>query len=102
MTRIAEELITIEKMISIYCNRNRHSPDGLCGECGDILEYAKTKLSGCTFGDSKPTCRKCRIHCYSDEKRRRIREIMKYSGPLMIWYHPFLAVKHAFREIRSE
>ncbi len=39
-------------------------------------------------------CSKCPIHCYKPKMREHIREVMRYSGPRMIFYHPIIAIKH--------
>ena len=56
---------------------------GLCGECAALLAHAVEKRRKCPL-DPKPSCKHCRIHCYSREHRDRIREIMAYSGRRMI------------------
>ena len=55
----------------------------LCRECADLVEYAMEKLHRCPL-TPKPSCKKCRIHCYGKEQRARIREIMAFSGRRMI------------------
>ena len=46
------------------------------------------------FGDAKPTCTNCLVHCYSADMREQVRVIMKWAGPRMIWRHPILAFFH--------
>jgi hypothetical protein len=48
----------------------------------------------CPFGADKPTCANCTIHCYRAEMREQVREVMRYSGPRMMWRHPLLALAH--------
>lgn len=55
----------------------------LCAECRALLDYALEKRRKCPL-DPKPSCKKCRIHCYSSEYRAQVREIMAYSGGRMI------------------
>jgi hypothetical protein len=55
----------------------------LCRECAELVEYAMEKLRMCPLSP-KPSCKKCRIHCYGNEQRARIREIMASSGRRMI------------------
>jgi hypothetical protein len=34
--------------------------------------------------------------------REKIRDVMRYSGPRMIWHHPFLAIGHIFDGLRKK
>ncbi len=92
--RIAREQATVTAMIRIFC-RNRHASRGeLCPECAELQAYAIGRLARCPFGQDKPTCANCRIHCYKPQLRERIREVMRYAGPRMLWRHPVLAIRH--------
>ena len=55
----------------------------LCKECAGLLEHGMAKRALCPL-NPKPSCKNCRIHCYGPEYRRKIREIMAYSGKRMI------------------
>jgi len=90
--RIDRERKTVEAMARIFC-RNRHQRD-LCPECSKLLAYACRRLDGCPFGGKKPACAKCPIHCYKPDMRERIRAVMRYAGPRMVWRHPVLAAFH--------
>ena len=50
--------------------------------------YAQKRLDGCKFGDDKPACTKCKVHCYQSVMRERIRIVMRFSGPFMPLVHP--------------
>ena len=97
MTRIEEEKKTVEQMIRIYCRVKEGNPE-LCPECTALLEYARKRLDHCKFGEQKKTCRQCPVHCYKKEMRERMRDVMRFSGPRMMWYHPADAIKHLWRE----
>lgn len=94
-TRIGHEKRTIRMMIECYC-RNQHDgeKENLCPECKELLGYALKRLEHCHWGESKPSCAKCSIHCYKPEKRARIKEVMRYAGPRMLFHHPYLAITH--------
>ena len=93
--RRARELKTIEAMLRLYCRGQRHTGDTpLCAECAALLEYATRRLERCVFGDAKPTCTNCLVHCYSADMRERVRTTMQWAGPRMAWRHPVLAVFH--------
>lgn len=100
--RLSRERKTLEAMIRLRC-RNVHRPErgGLCGECRDLLRYAEGRLAKCPFGEEKPTCARCPVHCYRPEMRERIREVMRYAGPRMIREHPWLALMHMLDGFRK-
>lgn len=93
-SRLEREKITVQFMISIYCKGHHHLMNGLCSECQLVSDYSNDRLTHCKFGDSKPTCAKCTVHCYKPEMRAIIKEIMRYAGPKMLWNHPNIAVRH--------
>jgi len=82
-------------MVEMYCTHH-HGDDGLCNACAELADYADRKLDVCPYGPEKPTCDNCPIHCYREEPRQRMREIMRYAGPRMLKTHPILAVMHIF------
>lgn len=71
----------------------------VCEECSALLNYAYQRLDHCKFGENKPTCKKCPIHCYKPDMKEHMREAMRYAGPRMMWYHPIAAIKHLIREL---
>ena len=93
--RMVRELKTVEAMITLYC-RGRHNPvrNELCPECAELLDYARHKLGLCPFQEAKSTCAKCKIHCYSPDRRAQIKTVMAYAGPRMVGRHPLLALNH--------
>lgn len=92
--KFARELRTIEAMIGIYCRAHHENRDGLCEGCGEVLAYAEQRLDKCLFPGNKPTCANCPVHCYKPEMRTRVKQIMRYAGPRMIYNHPYLAIRH--------
>jgi len=92
--RLARELRTLSAMIGIYCHDAHAEDDGLCDGCAALLAYATRRLDRCVFGDDKPTCAKCTVHCYSAALREHVRVVMRYAGPRMLRRHPVLAVRH--------
>ena len=85
---------TISIMIGMYC-RHYHSSNGMfCEECNHLNAYALKRVECCKFGKDKPVCAKCTIHCYKSDMREKIREVMRFSGPRMLFSHPVLALRH--------
>ena len=82
-------------------NSSRTATSPLCPECAALLDYALRRLDSCRFGNGKPSCRKCPVHCYRADMRERIRTVMRWAGPRMIFHHPLAATRHLLRELRS-
>ncbi|HAS04200.1 MAG TPA: nitrous oxide-stimulated promoter family protein [Dehalococcoidia bacterium] len=91
--RIERERKTLITMIGMYCKGN-HQGENLCPECAELLDYALKRLENCSFGEGKTTCAKCPVHCYKPQMRERIRKVMRYAGPRMIYTHPIQAIYH--------
>ena len=98
-SNLAVELETIIAMTSIYCGD--HHSQAECQSCAEFIEHAKQKLDRCVYGDKKPACKKCPIHCYKPDKREQARIIMRYSGPKMLFKHPLLAIKHLIKATKK-
>lgn len=101
MERIEREKAVVGQMIAMYCRRH-HGPRGaeLCDDCRVLLAYAHQRLDRCPKGNGKTSCRKCSIHCYAPDKRAKIREVMRFAGPSMIFVHPVAAIRHLISEMR--
>ena len=97
MSRIEQEKKTIKAMVGIYCRFKEHN-HFLCNDCRQLLDYAFKRLEHCKFGNDKGSCRKCPIHCYKSDMREKMREVMRFSGPKMIIFHPIMAIKHLLVE----
>lgn len=89
------EFETIRAMLRLYCAA-RHHPDGggLCDACASLADYARARLERCPFGEEKPACANCRVHCYKPDMREQVRTVMRWAGPRMTWRHPILAILH--------
>jgi hypothetical protein len=94
---LKHERKTVTAMIRLYCTAHHHGSD-LCESCRELQEYADARLAACPFGDGKPTCRQCPIHCYRKEMRQRVSEVMAFAGPRMLLHHPIMALRHLLRE----
>jgi len=88
-------------MVELYCHAHHKSADALCAQCSELLHYAESRLDHCPFGAQKPTCAACPIHCYKPTQRERMRAVMRYAGPRMLWRHPVLALAHLLDQHRQ-
>ena len=85
----------VKEMIALYCRKNHHMPKGsLCDECSELTQYAISRSDRCPFMENKTFCSNCKVHCYSPQMREKIRSVMRYSGPRMIFHHPVMAIRH--------
>ena len=100
--KIRKEKKVVSLMISKYCSgKHGTSKDKLCPNCFDLQQYAHQRLSYCIWGEKKPFCSKCPIHCYNPKMKERIIEVMKYSGPRMIFSHPIMAINHMLAKYKK-
>jgi len=90
------EVKTARVMIDLYCRHHHGSKDQLCKECHELFDYVKKRLEKCPLKNNKPKCSKCTIHCYTPAMREKIKKVMRYSGPRMMYLHPILTAKHYF------
>jgi len=100
--RIKKDAKVLNAFIGAYCREN-HIKKGaepvsgrLCNDCAELLDYALKRNEKCPL-DPKPQCKKCTVHCYKQQMRNRIREVMRFSGMYFMkrgrldWlYHYFL------------
>jgi len=100
--RIKREDKTVEAMIRLYCKEYHRTKKRLCLECDELLGYARERLDKCPFQEGKTTCAKCPVHCYKPDMREKVREVMRYAGPSMMYRHPILAIYHLFDQMRKE
>lgn len=93
--RLLGEQETIRAMVRMFCRARHGTARGhLCTSCRETLAYARVRIEHCRFGANKPVCSKCPVHCFQSDMRSRMREIMRYAGPRMMWRHPILAWRH--------
>ena len=72
----------------------------LCPQCQALLDYAHKRLEHCKFGEDKPSCTRCPVHCYKPAMREQIRQVMRYSGPRMLLHDPIMAIRHLWDFLR--
>jgi Nitrous oxide-stimulated promoter len=99
--RLGREFRTMRCMVEIYCADHHVAGRGvLCPDCEQFLAYAGRRLEKCPYGEDKPVCAKCPIHCYKHAQREQARAIMRYAGPRMLLSHPWLSLTHMFDKLR--
>ena len=93
-TTIEREKKTIGAMVRVFCRGRHGTTEGICPECRQLQGYAERRLDKCPYGEAKPACSSCPVHCYSPGMREGIRRVMRHSGPRMIFHHPYLLLRH--------
>lgn len=93
---------TVSLMIFIYCRKKHKTKEGLCKECQMLNDYARMRSDKCPFMETKTFCSNCKVHCYKPDMRQKIKEVMRFSGPRMLWYHPVMAVHHVISSKREK
>ncbi len=101
-TKRQREKKTVALMIKLYCRKKHGTKSELCPECKALSEYAAMRSDKCPFMESKTFCSNCKVHCYKPDMREKIREVMRFSGPRMILYHPIMAVRHVIESKKEK
>lgn len=97
-----DEKAIVNKMIRLYCKSKHKTKEGLCQDCNQLNEYAFARLERCPFGEKKPTCGSCSIHCYKPEMKLRIKEVMRFAGPRMLLVNPIYTLQHFYKEYKRK
>ena len=93
--RLKREHATLRCMTEIYCAHHHVPYEGKpCARCEYLLRYAAQRLEKCPYGEKKPTCTLCPVHCYKKQQRQQVRVIMRFSGPRMALRHPWRSFLH--------
>lgn len=93
--KIEHERRVVRDMITLYCRKN-HNTKQLCEQCSQLAAYADERTLKCPHMAEKSFCSQCKTHCYKPEMREKIRKVMRYSGPRMIFHHPIAALRHLY------
>lgn len=99
-TKREREKKVVSQMIALYC-RKKHGGKALCPDCAALDAYARQRSDRCPFMETKTFCSNCAVHCYKPEMREKIRKVMRFSGPRMIFHHPVMATRHMI-EMKKE
>ena len=91
----------VSEMIALYCRKQHGRKNGLCPECEALAAYAGQRSDKCPFMETKTFCSNCKVHCYKPEMREKIRAVMRFSGPRMIFRRPVTALRHVL-EVKKE
>lgn len=85
---------TVGGMIVRFCKKKHGQKGAPCASCRELIAYTAAQSDLCPYMETKTFCSNCKTPCYRPDMRERIREVMRYSGPRMIFYDPVMAVKY--------
>ncbi len=89
-----QEKEMVSLMIRLYCRSKHETKNELCPDCAALDAYARQRSEMCPFMETKTFCSNCKVHCYKPDMREKIRDVMRFSGPRMLLYHPVAAIHH--------
>lgn len=92
----------VSQMIALYCRKKHGGRKELCPECAELDAYAQLRSEKCPFMETKTFCSNCKVYCYKPEMRERIREVMRFSGPRMLFHHPVAAIRHVIESKKEK
>lgn len=102
--RIKRDLRTLQAIGSIYCAAHHvdapKNPHGMCAECAATIAFTHDRASNCPNGHTG-NCADCAIKCNRGEQQQRIKAIMKYAAPRMLFKHPLMTLEYALKKLRS-
>lgn len=91
----SKEKQIVRQMTLLYCQKHHGTAKNtLCPACRALLAYADARIEHCPRMEQKSFCSRCPHPCYRQTERKSMQEVMRYSGPRMLLYHPVLTVRH--------
>lgn len=97
-----QEKKIVALMIRLYCKKKHGTKKEMCADCQALCDYAMLRSDKCPFMETKTFCSNCKVHCYKADMREKVREVMRFSGPRMIFHHPVMAVLHVIESKREK
>ncbi|MFH5834970.1 nitrous oxide-stimulated promoter family protein [Proteiniclasticum sp. C24MP] len=94
------EIGIVKDMIEIYCTGMNHRKP--CMDCDALFSYAEKRSLSCPHEEGKVFCSVCRIHCYDDIHREKIRDVMRYSSRRYFLKHPATTISHGMAVLKKK
>lgn len=99
---LVRDLKTLAKFVGLYCQHQHPGvlkrpvamkhldvttlmgrPIHLCPSCTRLVTHAMIKRTSCPL-DPKPQCKRCTSHCYHPAYRKKMKEVMRFSGMKLV------------------
>ena len=91
--RIEREKRTVAVMVKMYCDHYHDKVGAICSDCDELTKFANERINRCIFQKDKPVCSGCQVHCYRTDMRDKIKTVMRFAGPKMMFRHPILGIR---------
>lgn len=95
---------TLEAIGLIYCRAHHESASkdeaGLCPSCREAVDATLERAQNCP-NDHDGNCQDCDIKCQRGEAQERIKRIMRYSAPRMLFRHPLMTFEYLRKKLRA-
>lgn len=93
----------VSYMIRLYCNKKHGMKGGeLCSSCSELDAYAGKRSDNCPNMENKTFCSSCKTHCYKPEMREKIRAVMRFAGPRLVFRRPHLVFRHIVDTLKEK
>lgn len=104
MSDLDKDRRTLEAIGSIYC-RGHHpgvakDTGGLCPACRGTIEQTLDRAAACPYGHGH-NCEDCETHCQRGEAQQRIKAIMAYAAPRMVFRHPLMTLEYLKKKAKG-
>ena len=100
-----KDMRTLEAMGRMYCKKFHQDAAkdeaGLCTECRQTVNATAQRTQACPF-NHEGNCQDCPIKCQRGDAQDRIKAIMKYSAPRMLFAHPAMTLRYLQRKIHGK
>ena len=87
-----------------YCKGNHagraKDAAGMCPECRGAIEQTLARAEACPHGH-EGTCQDCATPCQRGEAQQRIKAIMRYAAPRMMFRHPLMALGYLRKKAKA-
>lgn len=91
----------VKLMILLYCKDHKHL-ESPCESFSELIEYVNMRIDTCPFTETKTYCSNCKVHCYKKDMRDKIKEVMRYAGPRIIFSHPMITIDHMYQGLKHK
>lgn len=91
-------------MVAYYCRKNHGNRVRLCPECADVDRFIRQRCH-CPRQEATRLCRSCPAQCGRPELKEKLRRMVRYACPRMLFRHPVTVSRYvaaARREKKAE
>ena len=104
MSNTEKDRRILEAIGRIYCKGNHagraKDAAGMCPECRGVIEQTLARAEACPHGH-EGNCQDCATPCQRGEAQQRIKAIMRYAAPRMMFRHPLMALDYLRKKAKA-